>query len=463
MAYNSDGDEIDLRNFDSQQYSIFTTPVSDKIGKDGYFVSTAISGAITSSGGFRPDVKGESDFRWALGINYFSLDLIGVWTHENASSDTLVPRKFRIPLMIGVATLGIVLPQGYALYLVSSHLPLVLDNLCTSAACTIGLVKLLYLWKYRHDLTEVMEEARNDWLRNKTSWERSVMLKQAGRARSFTIVGYCVMLMALLNYGVPPFFGYTSRMVNNITDTGSELGHYFPLQAAFPFESDITPNFQILYFLMWISMLCDVTAYTFPDNLFGALIFHASAQAEILGAQMRHAFDGFEGTRSGNEGFIQSKIKQIAINQVRLRRLMRLTNDSFKTIILSQVVSLTIATCSFGFGTIDALSNDKDDIPMMRLLIAGEATLASMFQILIYCVASEVYIHHSEMHVNNMYASKWYDVSITDSRDIILVMAVSQTSPRPTAGGFVDLSLNLFVQICRTTFSYISVLLAASK
>ena len=43
----------------------------------------------------------------------------------------------------------IVLPQGLALYMVINELPLVIDNLITSAAGLTCCIKLFFLWRHK--------------------------------------------------------------------------------------------------------------------------------------------------------------------------------------------------------------------------------------------------------------------------------------------------------------------------
>ncbi|KAJ8669686.1 hypothetical protein QAD02_000945 [Eretmocerus hayati] len=243
------------------------------------------------------------------------------------------------------------------------------------------------------ELFEVTREAISDWYKEKTTWERSVMLKQARRARIFTIFGYSMILSCLINFSIAPYFGITSRILNNITDPEMEDGHFLPLQMYFPFEALRSPTFELLYILVTIAMLFNAIAFTVPDNLFGALIFHLSAQVEILGDKMQHVFDGLQKFGAKDKNTFESRIKHIVDEQSRLRRLSRTIEKSFELIILTQVIGLSIAVISFGVGTLDALSNEGG-LSAIRLLIAAGALSSLLFQIFIYCIASEVYTHH---------------------------------------------------------------------
>ncbi|KAJ8668970.1 hypothetical protein QAD02_000229 [Eretmocerus hayati] len=239
-----------------------------------------------------------------------------------------------------------------------------------------------------------MKEAACDWLKTKTSRERSIMKKQANRARIFTIAGLSMIMSCEVGFAMLPFLGFSPHILNNITDPGIDQGRYFPIQESFPFDAIRSPTFEIVYFFLVLAMFGNGVAFTFPENLFGALVFHASGQFEILGTKMQHLFDDIKGYGDEDLRLFRMKLQQIVDGHVRLIGLMKITESTFKMIILSQIVGLTISTCGFGFGTLDTLSNPEVELSFVRLFLTASTTLSLMFQILIYCIASEVFAHH---------------------------------------------------------------------
>ncbi|KAJ8668912.1 hypothetical protein QAD02_000171 [Eretmocerus hayati] len=165
-----------------------------------------------------------------------------------------------------------------------------------------------------------MRQMVSDWLAEKTLWQRRIMKKQAGRARSFIILGYSMTLPCLANYYVLPYFGLAPRILNNITDLGLDRGRFFPSQGAFPFDVFSSPTFEVVYFFGCLGGIGSAIAATFPEFLFVTIVFHASGQYEIIGAEMQHLFDDITGYGAEDKIMFQAKIKCIVDGQVQLHR-----------------------------------------------------------------------------------------------------------------------------------------------
>ncbi|KAJ8668958.1 hypothetical protein QAD02_000217 [Eretmocerus hayati] len=160
----------------------------------------------------------------------------------------------------------------------------------------------------------------NDWLMEKTPWERRVMRKQAGRARIFVITSYMVTLANGANYVVAPYFGIPLHILNNITDPAMERGRILAAQEAFPFDVYNSPTFEVVYFVTSIGVIGDCMGTLFPVLLFATVVFHASGQYELLGAKMQHLFDDIEDYGAEDKSVFQVKLKLIVNEQTRLHR-----------------------------------------------------------------------------------------------------------------------------------------------
>ncbi|KAJ8683331.1 hypothetical protein QAD02_019123 [Eretmocerus hayati] len=341
-----------------------------------------------------PEQNPEEDRDWALGLNRVSLDLMGIWPHRDDTPRLASLRTLRVPMMIGNLIFATILPQTYALSLVYKDLPLALDNVATNIASVMATMKLILFWQNRHDLYALLKEAMDDWLVDKSTWERSVMKKQARRARIFTISGYACLLGCVANYTLLPYFGLTPRILNNITDPGMYDGRFFPMQVAFPFDSTKSPVFEVIYFFAMMGVFYDGVAFTVPDNLFGALVFHCSAQFEMLGVKMQQLLNGPLGFDINKQSLFETRLKQVVDTHIRLISFIQKVERSFNGIILSQIIGLSATGCCYGFQILDILDKEEESIPLIRFCICAGAAFTLMLQMLIYCLASEVFLEH---------------------------------------------------------------------
>ncbi|CAB0034524.1 unnamed protein product [Trichogramma brassicae] len=262
-----------------------------------------------------------ADFQWALGLNRLSLRMIGVWPEANHDQRHEVSwlRSMRVPFMMLWLVLAIVLPQTYALAQVYRHLDLVVDNLITNSAALTSVIKLFLLWKNRYGeprdsynkcaviflgqpmstrvILTVLEPAiratEDDWssvngnreTTTRHQLELESMTRQANRARIFTVSGYVIMFGCFAGFVFTPLFGIGIRVVNNITDPLD--GRFFPLQTYYPYDIASFPLYELTYASQLLAGSFVGIAFSVPDNFFGALVFHACAQCEILNARLR--------------------------------------------------------------------------------------------------------------------------------------------------------------------------------
>lgn len=123
-----------------------------------------------------------------------------------------------------------------------------------------------------------------DWSSKKTTWEHKVMIKQARRGRLFTMSGYTIMFANMTFFIASPFFNLSIRIVNNITDLHEQ--RFFPLQTFYPYDFTKTPYFELTYLTQLVAIGFAGFSFSAADNFFGALVFHASGQCEVLTSRM---------------------------------------------------------------------------------------------------------------------------------------------------------------------------------
>ena len=119
----------------------------------------------------------------------------------------------------------------------------------------------------------------------KYDWEIEAMKREATRARIFTISGYVVLAGAYAGFAFAPLFGFNIRMISNITDYGDR---HLLVQSYFPYDYSKSPNYEITHVSQLIAGFFVGMSVSIPDNYFAALVFHASAQFEILGTHIEN-------------------------------------------------------------------------------------------------------------------------------------------------------------------------------
>lgn len=121
-----------------------------------------------------------------------------------------------------------------------------------------------------------------DWLRSKSAKERNAMVRNAEIARAIIAFAYCLMGLAYVFIIVLPIFGISIRCLTNITDSGRSM----PIQTYYIYDVTKTPQYELTYIVLSISVFFAMTCYAGIDNFLGLVVFHICGQLDFL----RHRF-----------------------------------------------------------------------------------------------------------------------------------------------------------------------------
>ncbi|XP_018060123.1 PREDICTED: uncharacterized protein LOC108694942 [Atta colombica] len=175
--------------------------------------------------------RGYRDFVWAIELNRFGLELIGLWPKTNE----LVKDKYYI-----------------------SNLRVIIIFIIITFISGIPLM---------------MAE---DWMTLKLDTERNVMMKRARTARLIVICGYVLMILAFTVIIIFPCFGVPFRRLTNLTDRDKPL----PLQTYYFYDTDKSPQFELTLVIQAITIFLAAITYTSVDAFLGLTILHICGQLE---------------------------------------------------------------------------------------------------------------------------------------------------------------------------------------
>ncbi|XP_023318597.1 odorant receptor 22c-like [Trichogramma pretiosum] len=402
-------------------------------------------------------------FHWAFGLNRLSLKIIGIWPNEEDEDQApkTVWKKLialSVPLMVAGLILGIIVPQLYALNLVWQDFSLVIDNLTTVCIAATSTIKLFLLWNSRKLFEPILQLASDHWRRGaQRDSSRVVMLRQARRAKLFTMSGYAIMGVCFVGFMFTPFLGLSVRIVNNVTDDLAS-GSFLPFQTYYPFEFHETPVYEVVYASQVLTASFAGIGFSVPDNFFGALAFHACAQCQLLSRMIRELPVV---TMAGDKGGeFCGRLAAFVEHHLLVIRFVNLVEKAFNMIILVQTVSLTLIICFLIFGSINSLESDDNGAAIVQIFTLSGTALNLMIHMFIYCIASELLAEYSEGIADAVYSYDWHLLPSSYSRQLVIIMIRTEFPLRFTAGKFFYLSLNAYLNIIKSSAGYISVLLA---
>nr|WHS04406.1 odorant receptor 3 [Psyttalia incisi] len=104
-----------------------------------------------------------------------------------------------------------------------------------------------------------------------------------------------------------------------------------------------------------------------------------------------------------------------------------------------------------------------DQFGLFQLGFIIFSTSGILTQFFLNCWAGECLLSRSSKIGYSFYRSQWYKLRSADTRSLLMI-GFQKTRPlKLAAGKFFTLSMRLFVQVMKTSFSYLSVLLVMTN
>ncbi|KAK0072750.1 hypothetical protein PV325_010884 [Microctonus aethiopoides] len=177
------------------------------------------------------------DLDWAIGWNRGFLQIMGLWTYPNHSLFIEILSNIQAAFLALLLFFFLQLPQSMALIKVWGEIGLMNDNLTLNLPNILSEFKFFILWYKKKDVASIFAMITQDWLEDKSSYERDVMIKHAKLSRMIIICGAISMTECVVVYHVPLAFNSVVRTINNITD---KPGALFAIQSVYFY--DVTPT-----------------------------------------------------------------------------------------------------------------------------------------------------------------------------------------------------------------------------
>ncbi|XP_058795486.1 uncharacterized protein LOC131666670 [Phymastichus coffea] len=400
-----------------------------------------------------------SDFAWAFGLNRFSLRLMGIWPSDESVQSRSLQSVIRISIITMIMIFGLLLPQIYALTLCIHQLSLVIDNLLTSSPTFTSCIKLFFIWHNSLVLKPVVESAARDWYEVKDNLKLKIMKSQAARARLVTIIDYVILSCCYTGFVVSPFVDFDMRLINNMTDYGERN---LLVQSYYPYDYSKSPNFELTQCFQLMGSFFVGMAVSVPDDYFGALVFHASAQFDILGRDIEH-FLRAKYRCQLDDVAVNRKLKAFIDRHVHLNRMVFLIEQAFSYVIAAQMFCMSTMVCCLGFQILGMLEDGAERPDSLQLVTLVGTLFTMMVHTLVNCFASETLASHSKQIYFRICNSNWYYLPPSTARCLIPMLIASRTSRQIKAGKILLMSMTTYCSIIKSTTGYISMLIAVSS
>ncbi|XP_011301211.1 odorant receptor 13a-like [Fopius arisanus] len=393
-----------------------------------------------------------SGFDYARGWNKINFMILGMWPKTNLRGF----RKYHALLNAITVFSLLTLPRLAALYLFWGEVDAMIQCFSTHMPFAIGIVKLVILYRQQQALGEFMEEMECDWRSPLPKKHQEMMMPMARMSRQISIFSGLTVYMAN-SFGVVVQKWYNLESVY-IQQPDSRLTLNLFWVVFWPVDTSENINFAVALLLQLYTSFTGSLAYFVFDSLIAMMTLHLCGQLECL----QQSFGELCDHNSSHEAKkFERDLKNIVQRHYKLIRLTNNLDDSFNFVLFLSFIGCTLTFCFQGYAIIRLL--DAGKLNFFQVAFSVTVTLGAISHFFICCWVGDFLIIQSAAVGQGFYKNQWYKLSNCQARSLMIIGFKNFRPLQLTAGRFAPISLNLFLNVIKSSMSYLSMLLAVQN
>ncbi|KAF7405498.1 hypothetical protein HZH66_004404 [Vespula vulgaris] len=402
------------------------------------------------------------DLDYAIGWNRFNLQFLGVWPDSDRLDKNIGFTKYRW-ILHALFMLGfIILPQTAYLLIIWGDLDLMTEDLATAnVPVTMACIKLFVIRYHLKTLNPLLGAFVDDWNRTKNERERSIMLSNARKARTISML--CTVMIQIMT---TTYILLRIAMIAQMQKDQMEPDRTLICPAYFPYDVRKTPVFYLTCTGQILAAYSATVSYTGVDSFISMLVLHVCAQISNLRSTLKTLADERSTEERKTDNFVE-KLAFIVKRHEHLNRFARSIEDSFNALMLVQILTCTMQVCFQSYQVLAILGENEDEFPTVQLCFLVLFVVVTLVHLYIYCYVGEMLIvqvnaipvkcqddilttrgiKQSSGMSESAYESNWCNLSPKDARNLLFVMHRSTIPLRLTAGKFSTFSMKTFSDV----------------
>ncbi|EGI63386.1 hypothetical protein G5I_08113 [Acromyrmex echinatior] len=212
---------------------------------------------------------------WAVNLHRLSFEMVGLWPKSNKCT-----KKNLSKIWVGVIFVLLIfvsnVPMICTVIEVWGNMIFVINNLQTTLPLLIVSVKYVIIRQKQTVLLSIVNMMAEDWMAFKLAGERDVMIKRAQTARLIMMIEYVLVIIGFLTLIILPCFGIQVTHITNSTDRRK----FLPLATYHFYDTNKSPQFELTFFIHFVTTLLAITIYAFVDVFLILMILHICGQLE---------------------------------------------------------------------------------------------------------------------------------------------------------------------------------------
>ncbi|NP_001177476.1 odorant receptor 21 [Nasonia vitripennis] len=398
----------------------------------------------------------KSGYDECVGFTRLIMTIIGTWPGAEYSQHWYARYMFSIPLFFSMFFM--IIPQTRMLLHVKDDLNYIIEILTTADVMIIvACLKLIGVWYNKKDLRYLLNEIEKDWtITEKEEQHVGNAMWENVKLGKFIMNGYAVLTYGtVVLYAAGMLLLMNSQKIEDFDNENITQSRLMFVRSKFPFETQGSPTFEIIWFLQFLAAVMSIAAFTTFDGFFIFSILHVCAQLVNLQCNFRNLISRCRLTK---RTFVQH-MRDLVERHIHLQRFTQIIENNFNKVFLMQMIGYSVTLCLQGYQLVISLTENSEQnfITIAFILVYTTANILSLF---VYCYVAEKLRKESTEIFYAVCAMPWHEVKPEESKMIVNIMYAAKHPFEITAGKFAVLSFSYFVKVLKTAMGYLSMLLA---
>ncbi|XP_076760693.1 odorant receptor 4-like [Xylocopa sonorina] len=312
--------------------------------------------------------------------------------------------------------------------------------------CVTSLLKYWALTVRKPTIENCIEEVRIDWKQVEIQRDREMMLKFGRTGRNLTIL--CAVFMysgGAIYHTIMPQYAI-GTLVDEHNRTIKPL--VYPTYSVL-FDAQTSPVYELVYVL---HCMCGYVIYSVTAGACGlAALFatHTCGQIDIIVSRLNKLTHG---DPAKGRSTLDARLIEIVERHLRVLRFSAKIEMVLQEVCFLEFISSAFIICLVEYYCLTdwKQSNTISLTTYMILLVS------LTFNIFILCYIGELLIEKSSSIGMCCFMIDWVQLPTKTIHGLILIIAMSNSPAKITAGKIVDLSLFTFGNILKTSLAYLS-------
>ncbi|XP_017878894.2 odorant receptor 63a-like isoform X1 [Ceratina calcarata] len=389
--------------------------------------------------------KKDRDFN--VRLNVWTLRTIGTWPKSKNRSWLRTIEQFLLRLACYVLLLAILIPGGINVIFESKDFYSQLRLSSALSFFVMAIIKYCVLIAREDDIYRCVKYIEDDW-KNVKHWEdRKIMLDNASFCRRIIVI--CGFFM----YGSMVFYYIALPLTRaKIIEEGGNLTYR---RLVYPFPRVLldvrhSPANEIFYTIQLFSGFVAHNITVAACGLAALLAMHVCGQLQVLMAWLENLVDG----REKDDQCLDQRLASVVEQHVRIVNFVAHMENLLREISLVEVVGCTINMCFLGYHTMMEW-DPKEPVSGLTFIIL---LISVTFNIFIFCYIGELLSQEAVKIGDKSYMIDWYRMPVKKSLAVSLIISMSRSTTRITAGSIIELSISSFGDVVKTSVAYLNML-----